>query len=169
MNKLTSKQTWFNKKYSELVVMDSFDDLSNTLQGLHYEDRMMLLRTLYWDSLAENSFRIAEMCIDLGFQHPEESEEQPLIYILDDAIDHLSDSPEAIEWLIEKGASVEGAGVYGGYTPLMKSASMGYINVVRVLLKHGANKEYKAKIDGCESALDLARINSHYEIEKILN
>lgn len=48
--------------------------------------------------------------------------------------------PEILEWLLERGASVEGTGA-DGVTPLMEAARHSNIDCVRILLGAGANKD----------------------------
>ena len=50
-----------------------------------------------------------------------------------------SNKPEAVLWLLEHGAEVDGRDPASKWTPLMSAAHGGYLEVAQILMDHGAN------------------------------
>ncbi len=75
--------------------------------------------------------------------------------------------PETVEILLAAGADVNARESTEGFTPLMMGAGLGQADVVRVLLKHQADKALR-DADG-DAAADHARNSGHLEIVSILN
>lgn len=78
--------------------------------------------------------------------------------------------PTTVKLLLAAGAEIDAvdAGINGGehFTALMMAAAMGNIEVVKVLLAAGANKEMLD--DDGESAIDFARSKGHPKIAELL-
>jgi ankyrin repeat protein len=72
----------------------------------------------------------------------------------------------AVELLLEKGAEVDLQGTYEGFTALMTAASEGLVDIVRVLLEHGADPSLVDK-DG-DTAASFAQQNGHAEVVALL-
>ena len=73
---------------------------------------------------------------------------------------------ETVKYLLENGADVNARSIKQGFTPLTIAAAVGDVNVVRLLLDHGADKNI-AERDG-NTALDRARQYGHPEVVALL-
>ncbi len=74
--------------------------------------------------------------------------------------------PGTVDYLLKNGAEVDIQGTLEGFTALMTAAAEGQVDVVRVLLEHGADKDLEDK-DG-DTALSFARQNGHSEVIELL-
>ena len=70
--------------------------------------------------------------------------------------------PETVELLLERGAVLDRADKEEHFTALMWAAAEGHLDVVKVLLKHGADPALK-DVDG-DTAASFARKNGHSEV-----
>jgi len=77
----------------------------------------------------------------------------------------LRNRPEAVEVLLHAGADINAKDAEGE-TALMKVTSDGLVNIVELLLKHGANTSLTNKLD--ETALDMAIYQKQKEIAGML-
>ncbi|MFC1835335.1 ankyrin repeat domain-containing protein, partial [Thermodesulfobacteriota bacterium] len=68
--------------------------------------------------------------------------------------------------LLERGADIEAGDDHRHRTPMMHAAQSGHLEVVKVLLKNGAN--VNATDRGGKTALSLAKWNSTKEIRRLL-
>jgi ankyrin repeat protein len=84
----------------------------------------------------------------------------PLIHACTDAF------PETVEILLDAGADVNAKESTEGFTPLMMGAGLGQTDVVRVLLRHNADKAMRD--DDGDAAIDHARNKGHAEIVELL-
>lgn len=84
------------------------------------------------------------------------------------ALMYASSGPyaETVEFLLNKGAEVNLQGTLEGFTALMTAAAEGQIEVVRLLLGHGADPALKDK-DG-DTAESFARQNGHTAVVELL-
>lgn len=84
------------------------------------------------------------------------------------ALMYASSGPfeETVEMLLDKGAEVDVQGTLEGFTALMTAAAEGQIEVVRLLLGHGADPALKDK-DG-DTAETFARQNGHAAVVELL-
>ena len=71
-----------------------------------------------------------------------------------------------VELLLEKGAEVDVRGSLEGFTALMTAAAEGQVEVVRLLLAHGADPSLEDK-DG-DTAESFARQNGHAAVVDLL-
>ena len=70
----------------------------------------------------------------------------------------------AVEWLGRKGAAVDTVDICGA-TPLMHAASLGYLEMCRYLVDHGANPRHVApRRGGNNSAFSEAAYHEHVEV-----
>lgn len=74
--------------------------------------------------------------------------------------------PETVELLLDKGAEVNTQGTLEGFTALMTAAAEGNLEVVKILLAHGATVGLKDK-DG-DTAENFARQNRHTAVAEVL-
>lgn len=74
--------------------------------------------------------------------------------------------PEMVGWLLSKGAEVNVVGTAEGFTALMTAAAEGQLEVVQLLLAHGARADLKDK-DG-DTAESFARQNGHIAVAELL-
>lgn len=74
-----------------------------------------------------------------------------------------------MEWLLDKGASVNKTGLYGD-TALMRATKFAHLSIVTLLLERGADRGIKCREGEWEgmTALDIARERSHYEVVALL-
>ena len=77
----------------------------------------------------------------------------------------VEDEREAVLWLLSRGASIDPRNDFGG-TPLMDAASLGYEEMVRLLLASGADPN--AQDPSNESALTWAARNGETRVAEIL-
>lgn len=77
----------------------------------------------------------------------------------------LGDSLETIKLLLEAGADVNAAQA-GGFTPLHQAAAAGKLDVIAVLLEHGARREVRC--DQGKLPADYARERSHASAAEML-
>ena len=84
------------------------------------------------------------------------------------ALMYASSGPfaETVGLLLKRGAKVNVQGTLEGFTPLMTAAAEGLVDVVRLLLGAGADREIKDK-DG-DTALSFAQQNGHTEVVALL-
>ncbi|SFE41146.1 ankyrin repeat domain-containing protein [Thermophagus xiamenensis] len=75
--------------------------------------------------------------------------------------------PETVKYLLDNGAAINATDKIENFTPLMYAASEGNMEVVKVLIKYGANPSLK-DVDG-DNAATFAIQNNHPEIGKYLN
>ena len=73
---------------------------------------------------------------------------------------------ETVEILVKAGADINAKESTESFTPLMMAAGLGQTDVVKVLLRHDADKSVVD--DDQESAIDHARNGGHAEIVKLL-
>src|SRR5688572_26603329 len=66
-----------------------------------------------------------------------------------------SDVPELLELLLSHGADVGQRGI-NDYTPLHSAAELGDLELVDILLRHGADPDEITRIDDMETALEVA-------------
>jgi ankyrin repeat protein len=76
------------------------------------------------------------------------------------------DFADAVELLLQRGADANVQGTLEGFTPLMTAAAEGLVEVVRLLLAAGADRDLEDK-DG-DTALSFARQNGHAEVVALL-
>ncbi|WP_430812513.1 MULTISPECIES: ankyrin repeat domain-containing protein [unclassified Carboxylicivirga] len=69
---------------------------------------------------------------------------------------------EAVELLINAGAEVNAVDSHESWTPAMMAAAEGQLDVLKLLVKHGADLSM-VDVDG-ESSLDFAKSNGHGEV-----
>lgn len=74
--------------------------------------------------------------------------------------------PEMVGWLLSQGAEVDVVGAAEGFTALMTAAAEGQLEVVQLLLAHGARADLKDK-DG-DTAESFARQNGHIAVAELL-
>ena len=80
-----------------------------------------------------------------------------------------SQNEDAVRFLLEKGADVNGAGVRGlNRTPLQRACEIGNYKVVRLLLLHGAEVNAKPCIRAGGTALQFAAATGSIAIAKLL-
>ncbi len=84
------------------------------------------------------------------------------------ALMYASSGPftETVELLLEKGAEVNVQGTLEGFTALMTAAAEGQLEVVRILLLHGADTALEDK-DG-DTAESFASQNGHSDVVALL-
>jgi uncharacterized protein len=75
-------------------------------------------------------------------------------------------NPGAVEVLLEYGANINTADGIENFTPLMNSAAEGNIEVVKILLKYGADTSITD--DDGDTAEAFALQNNHQEVAKLL-
>ena len=85
------------------------------------------------------------------------------------ALMYASSGPfaETVELLLDEGAQVNVQGTLEGFTALMTAAAEGQIDVVRILLVHGADPTLKDK-DG-DTAKSFAQEKGHAEVIQLLD
>ncbi len=66
------------------------------------------------------------------------------------------DVPELLDVLLQHGADLGQRGV-NDYTPLHAAAELGDLALIDLLLRHGADPDEVTRIDGMETALDVAK------------
>ena len=84
------------------------------------------------------------------------------------ALMYASSGPfaETVELLLQQGAGVNVQGTLEGFTPLMTAAAEGLLDIVRLLLVHGADRNLEDQ-DG-DTALSFAKRNGHTEVVELL-
>jgi len=74
--------------------------------------------------------------------------------------------PETVEYLLKNGADINAQGTAEGFTALMTAAAEGQLEIVRLLLVHGADQTLTDK-DG-DTAESFARQNGHSSVIAML-
>lgn len=77
------------------------------------------------------------------------------------------ESAGLVEFLLDHGAPIDDRDEFDGFTPLHNAAAGGHLEVVRLLIKRGADIHILNK-EG-ESAYVLATMNDHSDVSQILN
>jgi ankyrin repeat protein len=105
---------------------------------------------------------IVELLIDHGatIDCRDAEGKTPLIHACTDAF------PKTVEILLDAGADVNARESTEGFTPLMMGAGLGQTDVVRVLLRHNADKALRD--DDGDRAIDHARNSGHADIVELL-
>lgn len=133
-------------------------------------DRSMLLTAFFWDAMKLADWELAEHCLAEGHTLVDSQPELPDKSPLNEAISHLGDRPDVVNWLIDHGAPIERRKWNGNSneSPLMCAARIGLIRIVQLLLDRGANIEERTGVNGNMNALMLAAKYGHLETAKLL-
>lgn len=125
------------------------------LQSLDGFGRKEILRYLLWEALRHSEWWLAEACIQEERRCPVVSSvwENPLHQTIVD----LGDRPDVIAWFIDKGATIEERSfTYSNSTPLICAAQHCCVDVMRLLLAHGAEVNANTRVDDELTALMAA-------------
>jgi hypothetical protein len=107
-------------------------------------ERQAILCNLFWESLRSSAWELASDCLLEGYPIiPKECADRGPLH---DSFYHLGNRPDAIQWLLDKGAEVERRGP-SNITPLIAAIQMNYEEVIGLLLRHGANVNASSVID----------------------
>jgi len=110
---------------------------------------------------------MAGHCVGEGYDLNGPADDLAAMGALHEAILHLGDRPDVIEWLVREGAEIEHPDA-SGWTPLIAAASRGYIETVRRLLQLGAEVNVSTETEGQWTPLRVAAEGGHQKVVDLL-
>lgn len=129
-------------------------------------ERDSLLRELFWSALREEEWALADECLREGYPIvPSQTWMQGAIH---DALEVTKNRPKVIEWLLSHGADVERLDESTLVTPLVVAAKQGWEEVVRLLLKAGADVNNAPEVSEKYTALMAAAANGQGAMVRLL-
>jgi hypothetical protein len=168
---MTDKQADMRWLVSELLqgfaLSRDFAPIHDLLECTAGFEREVLLESVFWISLQEGDWQLAENCLQEGYSilpDPSDAADAGPLHV---AMQNLGECSAVIEWLLSHGTDVERRG-QSNTTPLMYAAGQGWYRVTEALLAGGANVNASTIIDDDSDALILAAANGHRDIVRLL-
>jgi len=158
----------FEELMDEYTRTDSVDLIVEFFACVDGQDRELLAHLLFWQAMPRADWRLAALCVRNCYRMDLDLNGESGEGDLHCAMSHLGDCPDVVEWLLKHGAQVDLRNDSCHMTPLMTAALKGYVNIVALLLAHGADINASTHIDDDDTALMLAAYMGSERIVKQL-
>lgn len=126
-------------------------------------DERNALQYVLWRAIGASDWELANSLHERGVVIREDEHNNPVC----DVISWFGDVPDAIDWIVRHGASVDRRGI-NEWTALHAACRAGFSGAVRVLVKHGADVNANTVIDGGWTPLMEACVAGNREIVEFL-
>ncbi|MBV9123142.1 MAG: ankyrin repeat domain-containing protein [Planctomycetes bacterium] len=112
---------------------------------------------------------LVRLLIDLGANvNPQANDGFPPLHLLVDVPNSFrADSLQIAAMVLEAGADIEQRGI-NDWTPLHRAANAGNLDMVRLLVEHGADLNARTRIDGHETPIMEAALRGQVEVIEYL-